>query len=298
MARGAALCAMFVYHLAWDAHFVGLSDANPSSGGWKIFAHVIAASFLFLAGLSLALADRQGKPLAAILRRLLVVAAAAAAVSLATYFLAAEAFVSFGILHCIVLASLLALPLLRAPVWTLAGAGLAAVAAPQLLQSAAFDGPWLDWTGLNASAPHTLDWRPLLPWSGALFAGALAGRPRAARLTGTGAPDPAPLQALAFAGRHSLPIYLLHQPVFLALLFGLSAAAGGADQRAAAPFLNACADSCTVAGSPAQLCAASCACVASKLKSAGLWQAALRSALDEAGAASVRDMGRACRTAP
>lgn len=297
MARGAALIAMFVYHLAWDAHFVGLSASDPSTGGWKIFAHVIASSFLFLAGLSLALADRQGKPRAAILRRIAVVAAAAAAVSLATYFFAPEAFVSFGILHCIVVASLLALPLLRAPPWLLAVAAIAAIAAPQFLQSPALDGPWLDWTGLNIAVPRTLDWRPLLPWSGAVFAGVLAGRLGAGRLMALRAPAPAPMHALAFAGRHSLPTYLLHQPVFLALLFGLSAAVGSAERREAAPFLNACAQACADAGRSAALCAASCACVMGKLKDAGLWRAALRNGLDAAGAARVREMGKACQAA-
>jgi hypothetical protein len=60
---------------------------------------------------------------------------------------------------------------------------------------------------------------PLLPWSAAVLAGMAIGRwlpaPR-----GAAAPSPA-VALLAVAGRHSLVIYLLHQPVLLGLLFGV-----------------------------------------------------------------------------
>ena len=298
MARGAALLAMFVYHLAWDAHYFGLSASDPSTGGWKILSHAIASGFLFLAGVSLALAHRQNKPPAAMLRRLAVVAAAAVAVSLATYSVAPQVSVTFGILHCIALASLLALPLLGASVWLLAVLAVLAVAAPQFAASSAFDGPWLDWTGLNAAVPRTLDYRPLLPWAGALLAGVVAGRLGGSWLAGLRAHAiGAPLRLLAFGGRHSLAIYLVHQPVFLALLFGLSMAVINAEQREAAPFLAACGQSCTDAGSPAAACKAACACVADRLKASGQWSAALRDTLDAAGTASLRQTGQDCRAA-
>ena len=132
IARGGALAAMFVYHFTWDAHDLGLTAIDPSSGGWSVFSHGIASSFLFLAGLSLALAQRQAKPLRAVLWRLGVLAAAAALVSLATWFIEPDRFIRFGILHCILAASLIALPLLRLPPAALALAAIAALLAPEI----------------------------------------------------------------------------------------------------------------------------------------------------------------------
>src|SRR6185503_12461180 len=54
--RGAALCAMVVYHFAWDLadfHLVGWDVAAGPI--WRLFARSIASSFLILVGVSLVL---------------------------------------------------------------------------------------------------------------------------------------------------------------------------------------------------------------------------------------------------
>ena len=54
LARGIALVAMAVYHFTWDLEFFGyLEPRTTAVGGWKLFARVIASSFLFLVGVSL-----------------------------------------------------------------------------------------------------------------------------------------------------------------------------------------------------------------------------------------------------
>ena len=293
LARGALLVAMFVYHLAWDAHYFGLSAVDPSAhAGWKLFSHSIASGFLFLAGVSLVLADRRGATTAQIATRLARLAAAAAVVSLATYLAVPEAFISFGILHCILVASLLALPVRRLPLPLLALAGLGLAVAPWFFAGLGLDSPWLGWTGLNATAPRTLDYRPLLPWAGALFAGVVA-----ARLWPPGRTlhVPVQLQALALAGRHSLAIYLLHQPIFLSLLFGLATLLPAVMPEEAAPFLAACQNTCKDAGRTAPACTASCTCVADWLKAAELWSPALHDQLDAAATARLQEMAQTCR---
>ena len=298
IARGAALCAMFVYHLAWDLDYFGLSMVDPSaSPGWKLLSHAIASSFLLIAGLSLALAHLRGKPAGAQLRRLAGLALAAAAVSAVTYAAAPQAFISFGILHCILAGSLVALPLIRAPASSIATLAAALIAAPTLWRSSAFDAPWLAWTGLNATAPATLDYRPLLPWAGVLLAGVAIGRfgaaARLARVTASA--TAAPGRALAFMGRHSLAIYLLHQPVFLALLFAIASLPGMPRVDEAGRFAAACENTCVAAGTGAGACAKSCACVAQQLKEAALWERALRDSLSENESARVRELAATCR---
>jgi len=60
VARGAALLAMFGYHLTWDlAHFGYVDPQTPFSPEMRLVSHLIASAFLFIAGASLVLARRH-----------------------------------------------------------------------------------------------------------------------------------------------------------------------------------------------------------------------------------------------
>jgi uncharacterized membrane protein len=222
-ARGIALLAMAVYHFSWDLSFLQLAAIPVATDpGWKWFARIIAGSFLFLVGVSLVLGHGEGIRWRSFLKRLAIVSAAAAGVTVATYLAFPLAYIYFGILHCIALSSVLALPFLRLPWW----AALAAVAmvfaiaefgASELLNR------WpLLWTGLSTRVPFSNDYVPIFPWFAMVLAGVGAARLlapflREGRLARWRADGPIG-RALAFAGRHSLAIYLLHQPLLLAVL--------------------------------------------------------------------------------
>ena len=139
--------------------------------------------------MSLALAHRNGLNVRAFWRRLAIVAGAAALVTAGSFVFAPSEPITFGILHCIAVASLLAGPFVTAPAWASLAIGLAAIAAPLLVRSTLFDPPWLLWIGLGEALPNTLDWRPLLPWAGVVFLGLgvarLAGRPDVAKAAGS-----------------------------------------------------------------------------------------------------------------
>ena len=98
---------MAVYHFVWDLGFFGFVDPGRLLEAWfKGFGHAIAAAFLTIAGASLALSARGGLDLPAYFRRIALVFAAAMAVTAATAFVFPDSFVAFGVLHCIVAASL------------------------------------------------------------------------------------------------------------------------------------------------------------------------------------------------
>jgi uncharacterized membrane protein len=223
MARGAALAAMAIYHFSWDLDFYGLADIPVTSAtGWIVFARMIASSFLALVGVSLVLAARGGINWRGYGRRLMQVIAAAAAISLATWFLFPATYIFFGILHAIALFSVLALAFLRLPAWLILALAALAFAAPSLLSGPLFDQSSLLWTGLGTFFPPSNDYVPLFPWFGMTLAGmALAKIAENAdlwdRLAGW-RPDTALARLASFAGRHSLLVYLAHQPVLLALL--------------------------------------------------------------------------------
>ncbi|MCC0002335.1 MAG: DUF1624 domain-containing protein [Methylobacteriaceae bacterium] len=249
-------------------------------------------------GLSLALARRRPFDWRAYGMRLAVIVSAAALVTAASWLLFPDALIFFGILHCIAAASLLALPFVFLP-WPAALAGGAlAVALPQFVASRAFDPPALMWTGLGIAIPASNDFRPLLPWAGALLFGLAAGlamRNRGgfnalARISGTSAPA----RLLAFGGRHSLAIYLVHQPVFFALLTASVWAFGSPAPSDERPFRQACERECAASGPSIEKCRHSCACTAQTFKRLNLWNKMRAGQLDAAEQTILSRVARNC----
>lgn len=221
LARSLALAGMVVFHIGFDLQMFGhLEPGTMTSGLWFWWARAVAGSFLFLAGAGLWLAHGGGLRWQAFLRRLAMIAAAALAVSIGIRLALGDWLVRFGILHCIAASSLLGLAFLRRPaVLTLAVAALA-IAAPHLWRDVVFNHPALVWVGLHTEVPPMVDYEPLLPWLGAFLLGLATARlaDGAGGLTWL-ARVRVPLWA-TWPGRHSLLIYLVHQPVLFAIILG------------------------------------------------------------------------------
>ncbi len=252
-ARGLALVGMAVYHFSWDlADFRLASPMLPFTPQMRLLSHIVASVFLALVGVSLALAHRNGLNVRAFWRRLAIVAGAAALVTAGSFVFAPSEPITFGILHCIAVASLIAAPFVTAPAWASLAMGFAAIAAPWLGRSTLFDPSWLLWLGLGEALPNTLDWRPLLPWAGVVFLGLGVTRLPGV-LTWLKRPDrwrakSAPARAICFAGRHSLPIYLVHQPILIGLLAALTAWGPLAPKADRSAFLASCQRACVAQG--------------------------------------------------
>ena len=272
LARGAALAAMAVYHFAWDLEFFGYAPPGMTAeGGWKLFARAIAASFLFLVGVSLWLAHGRGVRVRPFLKRLAMVAAAAAAITLVTFVAVPGGFIFFGILHQIALASVLGLAFLRAPVALTLAAAVLVAAAPYFARHAFFDHPALWWVGLSSVRPHSNDYVPLFPWFAPVLAGIAAARVAEAaglfaRMAGRALPGwTRPLQ---FAGRHSLAVYLVHQPVLIGAVWLAAQVAPPAEVPRETQFTRACVARCQETHDAA-FCGLYCVCVLEDLSAEG-----------------------------
>lgn len=320
--RGCALWAMVVFHTVWDLGHFGWIDADfPFTPGFRWFGHAIAASFLLLAGASLVLARRSKGILwrsPAFWRRWATVALAAGAVSAVSYRLFPESPIFFGILHCIALATLLAAPLVDAPLFVPLALGALTLAAPHFWSSPAFDARAFWWTGLSTLTPSSNDWQPFFPWGGFVFLGAALGRLSLPVLTGRRrgwgavdignnppAPRPNPLtaggeresrgalpRALRFCGRHSLTFYLIHQPVLFGLFTLLALIAPPAPDEG--PFLRACAVQCLNQGAESGLCEKSCACLVARAKEQGFWRELAEDRATPQAKAQTHDAAVAC----
>lgn len=207
--RGAAILGMIVYHGAYDLQVYYQWHLDVTTGAWKIFQVTIASLFLVISGISAGFWTRSENALWKGWKRGWILLSAAMLVSLATAIADTETWVRFGILHLLALVAFL-LPFLRnvhPTVLTLLGILCMALLPFDLM-------------------PHvrSVDYVPPVPWLGPVLIGFAAGIPLARR-TVPAHPQPArpgmgTLGALfEWPGRHSLAIYLVHQPVILGVLW-------------------------------------------------------------------------------
>lgn len=228
--RGLALVNMLAYHAMYDWVYI-FGHASRWYNIWTMPCHVwqqyICWSFLLLSGFSFSFAKRP-------LKNGLITAGCALVLSAATIlFMPGEA-IWFGVLHlnaCAVLLTCLLRPLLDRLPAAPALAGCAALfaltnqlpygylgferwhlaALPRSLYAAN-----LYWLGLPDLTRFTsADYFPLLPWLFLFWCGLFAGRLRRP------APSepPGALAPLCAVGRHTLWIYMLHQPVIYGVLW-------------------------------------------------------------------------------
>ena len=295
--RGSALAAMFVYHLVWDLGFFNLVPMSFAlSPGFHAFGHAIAAVFLSVSGASFVLSVAHGGVGAGYWKRLGLLVAAALGVTLVTSFLFPQAFIFFGILHALALSSLLGLLVYRWPALALFGLGAGLVALPAVFSHTLFNAPWLWWTGLNELIPASNDYRPILPWFGVYLIGMGLMKAFLARaeVPERSAPPSGFLGLLAFGGRHSLLVYLVHQPVFLVLIWALSLTQGPRVQRDETAFIGSCVNECAERGASRLTCRSSCQCVAAEVKVRGFWTEILSNKISDSQQQQLSEVALAC----
>jgi len=283
-ARGIAIVAMVIYHFSWDLGFFGFIATDVASApGWVIFARLIAGSFLALVGVSLVLATRQGLNWRRFLIRLAMIIAGAAAVTLVTWFAIPQAFVFFGILHLIAAASVLGLIFVRLPALVLGVLAAAWFAVWWFFEHSIFDHPALLWVGLGTVPPQTNDYTPIFPWFGVVLAGMALAKlliwsRRATDMLARPAPRP-----LTWAGRHSLAIYLIHQPVLFGLTWLAALAIPPDIETFRARHLQNCTVQCVAMNADEAFCRDACVCVGAKVEaeSDGMWEDLVRGRISE-----------------
>jgi uncharacterized membrane protein len=300
--RGTALLGMFVFHATWDLQNFGfVSQRAVFNPGFMLFGHAVATTFLTLAGASLVLAIPDGEVRPKAWMRLGQIVAGAAAVSAATWWLMPDEFVFFGILHCIALGSLLGLGLLRLPPAVPLALGIAAIAAPWVVADPAFNQPWLSWVGLGTQLPRTVDGRPVFPWLGFILVG--LGAMRIAVRRGWPATwaewhlKGAVLRPLLWGGRHSLLVYLVHQPLFFGAVWLLAQVMTPSLPATAVqdPFVTSCISQCVGTGADVEVCATVCRCISTEVRQhPATWQRLVSNALSPADQSEIDGYTRQC----
>jgi uncharacterized membrane protein len=230
--RGIAVVLMVCYHFIFDLAYFGAYSGNMYSTFWQSIARSIGTTFILVMGVSLTLRysrlksrlDRKQLFLR-YLRRGAILFGWGMVITAVTYFVVGHGFVVFGILHLLGASTVLAFPFLRSRWASLVG-GIVAIGLGVYLGSVKTLSPWLLWLGVPEFRRWMVDYYPLFPWFGLALLGIFLGFTLydggARRFALPDLSQRTPVRALGYLGRHSLLIYLVHQPI----LFGILILAG------------------------------------------------------------------------
>ncbi len=217
--RGLAIIAMVAYHFCFDLRHFGFITADFYRDPFWLHARTaILSSFLLLAGISLVLAQREDRGRDRFWRQVARVAAAALLVSAASYVVFPQRYIWFGVLHAIAISLVLVRPLASHPALALV-LGFALLVAGNSWTAPVFDNRTWGWAGFMTAKPPTEDYVPLVPWTGMILLGMAIAHPlqrNEFRALAPFARLPGWLRAM---GRHSLAIYLIHQPLLFGVLY-------------------------------------------------------------------------------
>lgn len=207
---------MVVYHCFWFAEAYGFAKLGVTeSPWWQLFQKCIAYSFFFLVGTSLLLAHERRVRWSRFAGRAARIGLCALVVTVTSALLYPAQIVRFGTLHCILVSSLAAVPLLRAGQWNWL-LGSAFILASLLLRSTVFDHPFLSWIGLGSVPVSSFDFQPFLPSFGVVVLGIAAGGslwPRTPSVT-----RGVFYRVFEYLGRKTLLVYMAHVPVLVATM--------------------------------------------------------------------------------
>lgn len=227
--RTVAIAAMVAYHAAYDLAVFHHWDIDVFDGGWRLMARATATLFLLLVGVSYVV-SRKRSALQPVRwrrqwRRAGILLAAASLVSLATWVADPETYVRFGILHLIGVSAVF-LPAFERFGTKNAVIGLFVLLLGPLVHGTRVATSWLLPLGFMPQGFTTVDYFPLFPWFGVILLGMGIGHLVYVRLGRTPDHGKSVPRFLRWPGKHSLLIYLLHQPLLIGLLWAWSMLAG------------------------------------------------------------------------
>jgi len=222
-----AIAMMIAYHFIYDLKYFGYVDWNtPLGNGFWQWRSSIVFGFVFAMGLSMGLAHGRGRRYPAFLKRLGQIFGCALLITVVTLFMFPESWIYFGILHFMVIASLLTFGLIGRPKLALAIGVFILIA---------FWSGWVPYgwpINLISGLPsYTEDFASPFPWLGVACIGSAIGE---YLVVNQGLHEKISRWELGgwvgklirFSGQRSLSIYMLHQPVLFALILSVGFAFG------------------------------------------------------------------------
>lgn len=224
--RGIAIIMMVIFHLVFDVSFFSWYPIQVDTGFWRIFAGATASLFILIAGVAVSIkaswkgAVSAGEQALPFIKRGITLLVAGFIVTIGTYVaLRGEGYVVFGILHLLGVSTILSPLFFRMGRMAALPGGLIIVTG--WISTLPYGTIWLAWIGMHPPCFYSVDYVPLIPWFGVFLLGMAGGSmlyadgQRSFQMPSV--PDGI-MRPLATAGRHSLLIYFVHQPIIIAFL--------------------------------------------------------------------------------
>ena len=225
--RGIAIIFMILYHIFYDLYYFAGLDIDLWSGPLWFIGRASAATFIFLVGVSLTISFSRAKTgltekemFRKYLYRGTRIFSWGLLITAMTYLFLNKGTIYFGILHFIGLSIILAYPFLKLKKQNISLAAVI-ITIGLYLKDLAFNTALLIPLGIKPVSFYTLDYFPLFPWFGAMLIGIYIGNtfyPKGKRMIKM--PNlKRQLKPLAYLGKNSLMIYLIHQPIVIAVIY-------------------------------------------------------------------------------
>ena len=222
--RGIALVMMLVSNFVTDLQF--FANYAAFSLFWWWLARITAFIFVFLVGISLNISYNKAKKegtanFSKFLKRGLFIFGLGLLITVVTYFTIPQAYIRFGVLHLIGLSIILAYPFMKLKRGVSLWLGLAFIVLGSVLSAITLNTGAFLLIGLTPSGFVSVDYFPLLPWFGVVLCGLYFGKlwyakgERKFNLKH----ELSKKNPICFLGRNTLWIYLIHQPIFIAILY-------------------------------------------------------------------------------
>jgi uncharacterized membrane protein len=225
--RGFAISIMVLFHLLWDLDYFGIVRLNKAMYNSNI---IFQALFLILVGVTLAVKSNRIKEPSTemykqIMRHGLWIFSLGMAITAVTLLVMPERPVLFGILHCIGLSIILCAVFLRFKTYNIIFA-TAIITAGFIIGQYHVSHPTIFHLmfGLHQTNvwKYTIDYFPLIPWFGVTLLGVGIGnilyKDNKRRFKIPDLSNYRPITMVSWLGKHSLAIYLFHQPIIAGAL--------------------------------------------------------------------------------
>jgi uncharacterized membrane protein len=207
--RGLAVLLMIIFHLVFDLNyfrFVRITFlTNPY---WIVFGRSILILFLICVGMGLAIVHKEGIRWNLVKRRFYKIGGWALVITIVTYILLPENFIFFGILHFIAFTSVVGVFFVHRPKLSLLLC-LILVISDLIFQPTLI--PISEWLGVTPA-----DYIPFYPWMGIVLLGIYLESINFHKIP---LKRNFLLKTFEAIGKHSLKIYLLHQPIIFGIFF-------------------------------------------------------------------------------
>jgi len=211
---------MVVFHFSFDLnnfHYINIDIRHGLE--WRYFRYTIVTLFVFSSGISLYLANQNGINIERIKKRFLILFSASLLVSIGSYSQFPNSWIYFGILHFFLFSSIFGLLFLRLP-------KLSFIVGSSIILGYIFGILNMHWLfellyqPLHLPVRYTEDLANIIPWFGVFLLGISFANSTLLNkffnnifLNSKNKIN----KSFALIGRHSLIIYLVHQPIFFGL---------------------------------------------------------------------------------